>query len=993
MVRKNPDPRAVRLISEPTLAADLVLGVGLGKSLSQKGLFIKSFNDTLHVTILPGAELTPDNLRQAGSLARGSLMVTDEHSLDADLSTVLLETDRALCRVIIPVAHRFLPLGYSTIEWSRKRSGPVSILRISNFLASPPTHETLAQQTQLKFLGKGEPGSVIELSAGWEMATYCRGDVQLWRLSLICAKCTPPKSHLELLYEEESLSILASPDLVEVTISISTMPIPGENLIAGRRTLGFAPPNLAVCLFDSYGPRLFTLFSSALAGPSHLPLARSPSFGPNRSALLLMPGSSAGDGVLGSAADAAAMEKCRAILVAGNAKPEFLKAIVCMCSYEEVLIVSENRDAVIDALMREQPVESGTSEFIYSNDSRKTMVRVFELNHGSDVAKTFEQIDQAFQDMSIRMSSPTIPSQLQSEFQAQIRDRLPALPFNQDLAVQAVASIGNMLRGRIPSDAASESIDYGAYRSRNLWMSRRRLRHRTRSSLIFQLNARNASEFLAQRCFIDLAKTIKVAAGTCSDHKLGAARLRELCYEWFNRWCTNDVYDETAGGLINGLASAGCRKCRARIVEELSLLSLEACTCTGRYSDRDLGKRNLSFLNPLVIVFAGGGEERYDALLDFNMPFWTMYAGRSNSLQAGGIVASLFHQSEVEPLFGILRELRCHLYSEALDFDLIFELRRELGRSIVKSLEPATFEVIDKLVPSRIVAFSDVPLDFIPYGESLLGLEVPIARIPAKLACLAFNRAVQASSRMNVNHGRPFCCILRAHDETDAVTAWSADVGTSLEELFLVHFGRKCESLAESKSSPDDLLKEASRHQIVIFLGHARASEYWAGLDIGSCHIPLNMVTQQKWTNSFVFLVGCETAAVDTSEGDLSEAFYSGGARCVIGSQTKIPVHVASVFFEVCVSHLVSGSPADYAFFEARRKTVLYEALSTLYDRETAKTKALAAAEKLAKSNFPDCGRFKDVSGLENLELEFVLRNSPTALSLTILGGAGERLI
>lgn len=63
------------------------------------------------------------------------------------------------------------------------------------------------------------------------------------------------------------------------------------------------------------------------------------------------------------------------------------------------------------------------------------------------------------------------------------------------------------------------------------------------------------------------------------------------------------------------------------------------------------------------------------------------------------------------------------------------------------------------------------------------------------------------------------------------------------------------------------------------------------------------------------------------------------------------------------------------------------------HGQKGSKTLADSTLEEAMKKNFPGCGSFKDIIAGKGLEIEHVLRNSPMALSLTILGGAGERLL
>ena len=190
---------------------------------------------------------------------------------------------------------------------------------------------------------------------------------------------------------------------------------------------------------------------------------------------------------------------------------------------------------------------------------------------------------------------------------------------------------------------------------------------------------------------------------------------------------------------------------------------------------------------------------------------------------------------------------------------------------------------------------------------------------------------------------------------------------------------------AENQNTISSVLDSIESIPLVFFIGHAMASANWAGLDLGKLKISLDALSKRDWSDSFIFLVGCETAAIDAFAGDIGSMLIGRGARCVVGTLTKIRVDVAKIFFEEFFVMLLNGSPADYAFCLSRRKTVIYEAMRHGRNED----EAVALTEKVFGDVYEDMSTIVRKTGMSWSK---IMKNSPYALSLTLLGGVGERL-
>ena len=210
------------------------------------------------------------------------------------------------------------------------------------------------------------------------------------------------------------------------------------------------------------------------------------------------------------------------------------------------------------------------------------------------------------------------------------------------------------------------------------------------------------------------------------------------------------------------------------------------------------------------------------------------------------------------------------------------------------------------------------------------------------------NNAFQSSSRIHNPGQKPLCSILCSSERSDLATEWAFIAGQNAAETFFSHFGRRVSSPAANCEDKERVLDQANASQIVIFPGHAGADNRHAELQLGSPRITV-------------------------ADANLAEAFLLKGARCVVGTLSLIPYNVANVFFDECLRLLTAGVPADYAFFFAHRKTVLFEELKiSMSVAEATQTATLLIDE--ASRTYPQCDSFKEIVAGAGLELFQVKR-------------------
>jgi CHAT domain-containing protein len=219
-------------------------------------------------------------------------------------------------------------------------------------------------------------------------------------------------------------------------------------------------------------------------------------------------------------------------------------------------------------------------------------------------------------------------------------------------------------------------------------------------------------------------------------------------------------------------------------------------------------------------------------------------------------------------------------------------------------------------------------VDYLPHEGSLLGLEIPVVRLPlSEQPANDVKLAIASAMRPSLIHRDMRACILRPTAADDDWTVdWAAAMAAAAAQE-LHGLGLKVAVEPEEGTDIQELLSQLSKSPIVMFFGHAQASRALAQFDLGDVVLTTDDIAQVDWTGSLVTLIGCETAALDTDHGDLAGQFINGGARAVIGTTAKITVAIADYFFQVFFRRIMQGLPLDYAFFDSRRDAAVFETL------------------------------------------------------------------
>lgn len=563
--------------------------------------------------------------------------------------------------------------------------------------------------------------------------------------------------------------------------------------------------------------------------------------------------------------------------------------------------------------------------------------------------------------------------------------RLPALPLVADLRITAVCNIVNLHRGRFP---ASDDKDqpWSALTRDELWLVPWTDLPEARTGLITGIMRRLVAEYLAVTAVLDLydeppEEPAGSAAVTSEDIAFLGAQ--------FNR--ARNAVNETDGQRSARIGEFSSY----RVTRKLSPASIVREFAIHQYHtpEAELRRDNLTLVNPLVVAMASASVDPEE--MDLAVSQWSNYAGRMSGTKPGLITLSLAPPGILAEAHQLQATLRRRFYGlTASTRQEVVSLRRRLGARLASAVDPSVPPILTSLRPDRIIAISQLLMDYLPYGGSLLGLEIPVVRLPlSEHPANDVRLAIASTMRPAPIRQDLRACILRPSiisGGPEDPTRWASDAAAAAAGQ-LRGLGLAAVLQPAKGTSKQELLSAISTAPVVMFFGHAGASHSLAQLDLGEMTLTTGDIAKADWTGSLVTLIGCETAALDTDQGDLAQQFINGGARAVIGTTAKIAVFVADYFFTAFFRRIMQGLPLDYAFFDSRRDTAVFEALVTSQklQRETARA-IIDEAHARRPGGYDTFANFLAAAGISWAEVE---THAIYALTLCMSGGAGQRIM
>jgi hypothetical protein len=977
-----------RLLLHRLSAIDPVFWIGKGKTRVMAGLHIRAHNDAIPLRFAPGQVVRQQSLDNATREANADLSFGPGESRSTNLTTITIPIAKGgNLELAIPLVADD-DMGGGFLNWRIRPSGGArtTVLEI-DAVRNVISIGDGPRPTQASY-PLSEEGMEIALRPGRNFALYTRGTLSEFLVGFTCVAVDPDAAALRVRLREGSVAAVdvSGRTLSDARFAVFAHPV-GERLVGGVPTFSLAASPVAAAVFDPFTFRVMHWLYCAPT-PFDVPLT-DPALDPPR---LQQPfitwGVDTGVVVPRTANVCRWFDNARALVIAGDPPPALVEETAASDRWPTLTLISTRPD-LVERAMRANGGARGTDPdepaVCWSRTSKTVIGAIVDSARPSRAVMERAAESAA---AAVRERAPGVLPELTAFAAARRRRaRRPALPYTPDLGIAMVSLAGNMTRGRLPDDDGTIVPDYSIYARDDLWLVPWSAPvHPDRSWLLFDLNVRIASEWIATRACVELyggSSWVVDAADSGS-----ADEAKRLVRRAFREWLPGgvDARAEPAERRAAVLARAGIGPSEAlRILAEAAY---DACLGNGEYAGLHPQAEGLSFANPCVLVLTSGGEHQMDLKLNANAGAWAAVAARTGGAKPGIIVPTLLGPGALDELRSIQACIR-QIVVEQCDDDAMRSVapeRARLGQALRERLEPATELLLAQMNPERVIAFSDIVLDALPHGRSILGLERPCCRFPADTNVSQYVAQMVVASRRSLSHTwRRRAAIVIAPQPNDEVTAWALELATALEDA-LARIGQACVRPVQKGANLDSVLAAISDCSMVFFVGHGEVAVGSAGLNIGVGKIDIGAIRAYDWSDKFICLIGCETAAIDSS--DMAAAFLAGGARAVIGTLTEIRVDVARAFFEAFLRWSADvRAPIDYAFFGARCEAALYEILlgtgMPIGEATAAEASALFARH----------GTF--AGSLDELGLEWAGAQAHVlfSMSLSLLGGASETLV
>ncbi|KUL44081.1 CHAT domain-containing protein [Streptomyces regalis] len=820
----------------------------------------------------------------------------------------------------------------------------------------------------------------IRLRKGESLNLACRGDARVYALDL-----SPTHQDCELALRREprtgAVQLLAGEmDKGSHHFVLSAEPILGERLLHGAETHSYAESPFAYVIYPPLGPGNLH-WISCLLQPTSVPLNFTAQV-PNRYPVPYL-GFATDEGlwVLGGNQPEGERRELAVCLI-GRPTAKQVRSLVDAQVYRRIYVVTDDKRLLVKwarHLGVRSPVGRGAAE-LPAAQIGGTSVRFLRTEW---TASSLEDVNMRI--LRNELAESPYNDAYREAWEHIVGERLPPVPVVPDPRVGSICVLINLLRGRVP-DTTAEALDAtpADLSSDDLWLTPWAASDPLSvEQLAEELIVRSTGEYLAMQHLKNLGITFP--------HQDSGASIPE------------DQYPELAA-IVDAWLCATPKTVdghRARLREGLLRIGASARSIAALFADRvhrmppEVRHRaGVGMANPFVIPLIENETPWYQLSLD--LAHWTLYAACASRKKAGVIAPAPVDGAMVANIKQAIRNLRYdyHVREPELRSADIVDHRRAVGRLLQEAVGSGVLEALDRVGADRVVAFSDVGLEYLPFRDSVLGMEFPISRLPVSWPAMwtggnAVSSATRGQSLVrggSMTRGSK-AVILVADTQTDRQTEWSQEIASHARDR-LRWVGLIAEMPSTKTATVKGLLEACMPAAVVLFFGHATASGDQALLRLDEEKaITAADVLEHDWKGKLIVLVGCETAVQDSEERDIASAFLKRGARAVIGTSSKVSVKVADYLFTQLFDLLIDGMPIDYAFFLARRRSAAFETLrTTMSSDEAADRIADAVARKAEAGPFVS---FMDALGLCWSDME---HDSVYAPTFSLLGGSGETL-
>ncbi len=655
-------------------------------------------------------------------------------------------------------------------------------------------------------------------------------------------------------------------------ICIFVHPGTGPRLIGGSPTFSFVPSDLMIGVdLSCIHPTALAWFPCVYASAYDIPIANPPKAPVQLSLPVLT--------LFDQTKNGFALPRCfrafsdfhliKKIVIVGKPQEVFFSDLVKSKKYATIAVISDSQQHLsrilkhLDAKAR-LPI-ANKSIWITVDKTRVAILWLPKLSTSQSLIENF------FIEIMKRCSNDWMLKEPLNVSNYHQKRRLRPIPYCNDLSIGMISILGNIYREKLP-DLTKFSLNYDIYRNNSFWLVPCEGFSIERSKLIEELNIRIVSEHIASRAYSELM-SIRQGSTNKLKHKISQRTACKL-FDFWRRYSGLSQTELLALERITCTIQVKSTKSQQLLFKSLAIAAYQACSQKGYFFKSNPRSEGLAYVNSLIVVYATGSDNAYDLNLQFCSNFWAFYAGRTRSIKPAAIVASFLHNDETEEIKTLQNELRQLLQNRILPDIQIYRIqiaRENLSKKLTETIEPATYSLMRKLNPDRIIVFSNFALENLQCNGTILCLEYPVARYPASLPT-AYSAGLRSAI---ASFSRIYCfapnkaAVLVARNIIDEITKWAIGISDELKATLSLIGCDVCFPFEDYKDKKA-ALKKLEGTQIVIFIGHGRASLDSAELLLGDFTISIDELRKIDWSNLFVLLIGCETAAIDSKNGDIA---------------------------------------------------------------------------------------------------------------------------
>lgn len=262
--------------------------------------------------------------------------------------------------------------------------------------------------------------------------------------------------------------------------------------------------------------------------------------------------------------------------------------------------------------------------------------------------------------------------------------------------------------------------------------------------------------------------------------------------------------------------------------------------------------------------------------------------------------------------------------------------RERLQSALVRIIPPEYLALLKQMRPSEIIAFTNLPLEWLELGGIPLGYLTKVAKIRVESRHGAipglfhlmrvYNSLIIRTDRPQ---GEPFDVLCVAPQYAGAN---QKDINASIASTLDKFQARVQKQIAVGREIMVETLKGLDltaaqvkerlkkRRDLIFFIGHADQGE----LAIGNTMLEVEQIPEQGFEGAVVILIGCTTDGWRSLSTSVANEMFARGARAVFSVPIKLHIRMAQEMVNNLFTYLLQGNWHFAEVLQVHRFSVIY---------------------------------------------------------------------